>query len=297
MGENKERAEMKWGKETIRSVKMFWLEYKTQRTAVLGLAIVLITVLIAIFAPFLSPYDPWRYVGGALEPPSFDHLMGTDDLGRDGFSRIIWGSRMSMLFGVVAAVVSGIIGTILGAISGYYGGLVDDLLSRFFEIILMLPLIMLLIIVVAMYGSNIYNTILIVGITIWPWNARIMRGQVISIKERGFVLAAVGTGVGKLHILFNHIIPNGIYPVIANTTLQIGWAILTEAGLSFLGLGDPNQVTWGQMLRWGQLHIRSAWWMMTLPGIAIIILVLGFSLVGDGINYALNPKLRERTGV
>jgi peptide/nickel transport system permease protein len=262
---------------------------------VIGLVIIIVAIAIAILAPLISPYDPNAQSSYTLKPPSLQFLMGTDDLGRDILSRILWGARTSLLFGVVAASISGVLGIILGAIAGYYGGLIDDVLSRIFEVVLMIPLIFLLILIISLFGSNIYVCMLLVGLTMWPWIGRIMRAQVLSIKNRGFVQASIVSGASSLRVLFRHVVPNGIYPVIANITLQIGWAILTEAGISFLGLGDPNVVSWGQILHWGHLHMTSGWWMSFFPGVTIMLFVLGFIMFGDGINYALTPRMKERT--
>lgn len=220
--------------------------------------------------------------------------MGTDFLGRDVLSRVIWGTRVSLIFGLCAAGLSLVVGVILGAIAGYYGEWIDDLFSRFFEVFLTIPRVFLVIVIVSLWGSSMYNAILIIGLTMWPTNARIMRAQVLSLKERGFVEATMATGASNFRILFTHIIPNGIYPVISESTLQISYAILLEAGLSFLGLGDPTVVSWGQLLRHAQFHIMREWYTVIFAGLALCILILGFNLLGDGINYALNPRLRER---
>jgi len=278
----------------MRGTKAFWEEYRRDKTAVVGLMIALAAVIVSIFAPVIVPYDPFAFTGEALAPPSLDHLFGTDSLGRDVFSRVVWGTRVSLLFGLVAAGLSGLLGILLGAIPAYYGGLLDDLFSRIFEFFLIIPIIFLLILIVALFGNNILIIMIVVGLTIWPYIARIMRAQVLSLKNKAFVEAAIGAGASSYRILFKHIIPNGLYPVVANITLQIAFAILLEAGLSFLGLGDPNTVSWGQILYWGHLHVVTAWWNTFFPGLAIVILALGFTLIGDGITNTLNPRLRER---
>lgn len=281
-------------KALLQKGRMFWQEYKRDKTAVFGLGLVVFVVLIAIFAPLIAPHDPFSFVSRALSPPSSKNLFGTDSLGRDVFSRVVWGSRVSLLFGLGAAGLSGLIGIILGSIPAYHGGWLDDLLSRVYEFILIIPTIFLLILVVALFGSDIYFIMVVVGLTMWPYIARIMRAQVLSLKSKAYVQAAVGLGASNLQILFKHIIPNGIYPVTANITIQIAYAILTEAGLSFLGLGDTRQISWGQILYWGHLHVVAAWWNTLFAGIAIVVLALGFTLIGDGINNTLNPRLRER---
>jgi peptide/nickel transport system permease protein len=272
----------------------FWREYRRDKMGVVGLVIVATALVVALAAPIIAPYDPWDYSGGALAPPSVTNLFGTDTLGRDVFSRVVWGTRISLTFGVAAAGLAGVLGIVLGAVPTYYGGRVDDLFSRVFEFVLIIPMIFLLILVMALFSSNIYFMMVIVGLTMWPWLARIMRAQVLSLKSKAFVEASLVSGAGGLRILFKHIIPNGIQPVLANITLQVAFAILTEAGLSYLGVGDPNQVTWGQVLYWGQNSFRTAWWNAFFPGLAIVVLALGFTLVGDGISSTLNPRLRER---
>lgn len=268
-------------------------QFYDDKMGIIGLIIIIFALVIAVFVPLFPVWNPDEQSSEVLRGPSFQHIMGTDDIGRDVFSRILWGTRTSLLFGVVAAGISGILGIVLGAIAGYYGGVIDDLLSRVFELILMIPLLFMLILIISLFGSNVYLSMMIVGFTMWPWIGRIMRAQVLAMKNRGFVQAAIASGASDSRVLFLHIVPNGIYPVVANITLQIGWAILTEAGLSFLGLGDPNRVSWGQVLQWGHLHMTSGWWLSVFPGMTIVLFVLGFIMLGDGINYTLNPRMKQ----
>jgi peptide/nickel transport system permease protein len=276
------------------SLRIFWAQYSKDKKAVLGLGIVTFFIILAVFAPLISPYDPFLLSDALYKPPSISHPLGTDSFGRDVLSRIVWGSRVSLFFGGCAASLSLLIGIVLGAIPGYFGGKIDDLFSRFFEIFLMIPRLVIIILVVAIFGSNIMYSVLVVGLTLWPTNAKIARAQVMSIKNRGYIQSTISIGAGHFRVLFYHILPNGLYPLIANSTIEMGSAILIEASLSFLGLGDLNYVSWGQILQKGQAAIFSAWWVIIFPGICIFLLVFAFSLVGDGINYALNPKLRER---
>jgi peptide/nickel transport system permease protein len=252
------------------------------RAAVFGLAVVVFFGILALVPWLFSPYSPTSIAFAQLDAPSAAHPLGTDDIGRDVLSRVIWGSRVSLLFGVLAAALSLVLGASLGLISGYYGGWVDQILSRSFEIVLMIPAFFLLVMVVAIFGNNINFEILVVGITIWPANARIMRATVLSLKERQFVRASVATGASKGHIILRHILPNAIQPVIVNSNLQIGQAILFEAGMSFLGLSDPNVVSWGQLVNVGAFHLVDAWWLAFFPGIALAMLILSFNLIGDG---------------
>jgi len=202
-----------------------------------------------------------------------------------------------MTFGLLAAGLSMLIGTPLGLIAGYYGGWLDHVLSRFFEIILMIPAFFLLVMVVAIFGNNLDFEILIVGVTIWPANARIMRASVLSLKERKFVRAAVATGARKSRVVLRHILPNAIQPVITNTNLQIGQAILFEAGMAFLGLSDPNVISWGQMVNLGVYHLIDAWWLAFFPGLALTLLILGFNLTGDGVAAMFGLERPTAAGI
>lgn len=258
-----------------------------------GLLLLSIILIVAIFAPFIAPYDPYSLIGDLLQPPSKSHLLGTDNLGRDVFSRIVYGTRISLLIGAVSAAISGMLGTTVGAISGFFGGKVDALLSEIINVFLMIPTFFLILIVVALMGSSMLNVMIVIGLTSWPGNARLMRSQCLSLRTRTFVQAARATGESEWEIMFRHVIPNGIFPVISNTTMQVANGILTEASLSFLGLGDPNVVSWGQMIFNGRLYITSAWWIALFPGIAIVVTVASFYLIGDGLNKVFNPKLRS----
>ncbi|MBI3977681.1 MAG: ABC transporter permease [Chloroflexi bacterium] len=277
----------------MHGLREFWTQFRSDRMALVGLGILTAMIVMAVAAP-LAPYGPFTQTNDLLKPPSSQYWLGTDNLGRDIFSRVLWGGRVSLIFGVVAAGVSLVIGVTLGSIPGYYGGLVDDAFSRFFEVFLMIPALFLMILIVAIFGSNIYFTMVIVGLTIWPSNAKITRAQVMAVKHRGYVHTAKAAGASDLAILVGHVIPNGIYPVVANSTLQIAAAVIFEASLSFLGLGDPNQVSWGQVLKSGQMYLTSGWWIALFSGVAISALVFAFNLIGDGINYSLNPRLRQR---
>ena len=258
----------------------------------IGLLLIVAWGIIAIAAPLISPRGPFEQSNLYVLAPSIDHLAGTDHLGRDNFDRIIWGTRVSFMFGFGAAGISVLVGVALGAIPGYFGGAVDDIFSRSFEIFLVIPRIFLLILATAVFGTDILMTMALVGLLIWPTNAKITRAQVMTLKNRTYVKAGVAAGSGHRKILFGHILPNGIYPVVANSALEMGFAIVLEASLSFLGLGDPNQPSWGQILFGGKFYLGS-WWLTFFPGLAITSIVLGFNFIGDGLNYALNPKSRE----
>jgi peptide/nickel transport system permease protein len=275
--------------EYLNQGKLLWSEYAADRMAIVGLLLVGGAVLIAVFAPLISPYDPLSLQDDVLAPPNSRHLLGTDNIGRDMLSQLIYGTRVAFVFGVGAAGLSLIVGTI----SGYVGGALDDVISRFIEMVLMIPQFLLFATIVALFGNNIYYAMILVGLTWWPTNARIARAQVLTIKNRAFVRAAIASGASHTRILIYHILPNSIQPVIANSTLQMAYAILFEAGLSFLGLGDPNHPSWGQLLSQASRH-KAAWWMAVFSGAAIFLLVLGLNLMGDGVNTMLNPRLRRR---
>lgn len=271
-------------------VRAFVERFLAQPFAVAGSILLGIVAATAIFAPLIAPYDPFGLYP-PLRQPGQGHWLGTDPLGRDVLSMIIWGGRVSLAFAFGAAALSLAVGVVMGAVPGYVGGIVDDIFSRFLETFLVIPRLFLIILIVALLGSNIVFVIAVMGLTMWPSNAKIMRAQVLSIKKRGYVQAAIAAGVSPLPIIFRHVVPNGLAPVIANSTLQMAYAVLTEAGLSFLGLGDPNQVSWGQILNAGQSYVRSAPWIVISPGLAIMTLLLGLHFVGDGVTRVLNPRL------
>ena len=260
----------------------------------LGLILLVLIAALALLAPVLQAYDPY-FLGDDLKaPPGQSHLLGTDSLGGDVFSMILEGSRTSLLVGFTAAFISGILGTLIGGAAGYLGGRADRFISEIINIFLMLPTFFLVLITVALFGSSMLNIMVIIGLTSWPGNARLMRVQAMTLKERTFIKSAKALGESGVSLLFRYIIPNGIFPVVANTAMGIAGAILTEASLSFLGLGDPNIISWGQMVFAGRAYMTSAWWVATFPGIAILITVVAFYLLCDGLNAAFNPRNLER---
>jgi len=226
--------------------------------------------------------------------PSWNHLMGTDNLGRDIFSRIMYGARVSLLVGVVAGLIAIFIGILIGSISGYFGGKIDDLLMRFTDSFMVVPTFFLIILIVFMFGSTIWNIMIVIGITTWSATARVARAEFLSLREREFIEAARLSGCSDFRIIYRHILPNALPPIIAMTTLRIGGAILNEAALSFLGLGDISKITWGLMLHFSLKYFRKAWWMTLFPGFSIFLVVLSLNLIGDGLNSAINPQLRHR---
>ncbi len=257
-----------------------------------GLIIVGLLVFIAIFAPALAPYDPQRIdTYHILEPPSFVHLLGTDGLGRDCLSRLIYGSRISLLVGFVAVGIATFVGTVLGAIAGYYGKWVDSMIMRFVDIMLCFPTIFLIMAVIAFLEPSIWNIMIVIGLTGWMGVARLVRAEFLSLKKRDFVLAARISGASDLQIVFSEILPNAIAPILVSATLGVGGAILTESALSFLGIGvQPPTPSWGNMLTEGKDNLEIAWWLSVFPGLAILITVLGYNLLGEGLRDFFDPR-------
>lgn len=276
-------------------MKVFWQRFKKNRLAVAGGVVVLMLFIIAIFAPLISPYNPnaidKKHV---LEPPSLKHPFGTDELGRDIMSRVIWGSRISLSVGFVAVGIATIIGIILGALSGYYGRWLDSVIMRFVDIMLSIPTFFLILAVIAFIGPGIWNIMVIIGLTSWMGVSRLVRAEFLTLKEREFVIAARGLGASDIRIIFKHIMPNSLAPVIVSAILGVASAILTESALSFLGIGvQPPTPSWGNILTSGKDNIEVAWWISVFPGLAILITVLTYNLFGEGIRDALDPRLRE----
>src|SRR3989304_659406 len=273
----------------------FWRRFKQNKTALAGGLIVSSVLLIAALAPLISPYDPALIdVGKILLGPSQEHPLGTDELGRDVLSRIIWGSRISLLVGFVAVGIAIAIGVVIGAIAGYYGGTTDDVLMRFVDIMLSLPTFFLILAVIAILEPSLVNIMVVIGITSWMGVARLVRGQFLSLKETDYVTAARALGAAGLRTIFLPILPNAMSPVYVSAGLGVAGAILVESSLSFLGLGvQPPTPSWGSILTAGKDNIEIAWWLSLFPGLAILITVLGYNLLGEGLQDALNPRLKE----
>lgn len=272
----------------------FWQRFRASGYGPAGLVLLCTLIAIALLAPVIATHSPTALGDDLMQAPSRSHLFGTDHLGRDVFSGVVYGVRVSLLIGVTAAGIAAVIGTVLGAIAGYAGGFVDEAISKVTDIFLMIPAFFLVILVVAMWGNSLVYTMVIIGLTNWPANARLMRAQALSLKQRTFTRAAVALGDSHVRILLRHIMPHGLFPIIANTTLQVAAAVLTEASLSFIGLGDPNVVSWGKMIYDGRSVMQIAWWSTVFPGLAIVVTVMAFYFLGDGLNVALNPKLQGR---
>jgi peptide/nickel transport system permease protein len=265
------------------------------KLAVIGGVLVLLVFTFSIFASLIAPYNPSAIdIKNILVGPSLTHPLGTDDLGRDVLSRMLWGGRVSLKVGFVAVGIATIIGLILGSLAGYYGGWVDSIIMRGVDIMLSIPTIFLVLAVIAILEPSIINIMIVIGLTSWMEPARLIRAEFISLKEREFVLAARAIGATDDRIMMRHILPNGLSPILVSATMGIGGAILIESALSFLGLGvQPPTPSWGSLLSSGKDNIEIAWWLSAFPGLAILITVLGYNLLGEGIRDALDPRQRE----
>lgn len=272
-----------------------WKRLLKNKIAMLGLTIISILVLVAIFAPVLAPYEPLKTdVIERLKAPSFSHWLGTDDLGRDILSRIIYGSRISIQVGVISVSLALVFGVSLGVLAGYYGGWIDSLVMRLIDIMLAFPSILLAIVIMAILGPQLSNAMIAIGFVNLPRFARIVRSSVLSVKEEEYVSAAQSLGASDFRIIMKHVLPNCLAPLTVQSTLSIATAILEAAGLSFLGLGaQPPTPEWGAMLSSGRSAIQIAPWVVAFPGLAIMITVLGFNLFGDGLRDALDPKMKD----
>ncbi|MCC5810680.1 MAG: ABC transporter permease [Ectothiorhodospiraceae bacterium] len=273
----------------------FWRAFANNYGAVIGLALLLAVVLMAAFADVIYPRSPWSMVTTPFQPPlSDDVLLGSDTLGRDIAAGIVHGSRVSLLIGLTSSAVALFIGVTLGALAGYFGGWVDDAIMRFTELFQTIPNFVLAVVLVAIFTPSIGSLVAAIAIVSWPPLARLARGEFLSLRSREFVLAAVTTGQSTTRIILREILPNSLSPIIVAASLTVATAILLESALSFLGLGDPNMMSWGYMIGASRTVIRQAWWMSFFPGIAILITVLAINLVGEGLNDALNPKLARK---
>lgn len=269
----------------------FWRRFRRQPGALFGIAALLLLLCMALFASVIAPGDPFATSRQVFLPPSASHPFGTDDLGRDLFRSVIHGARASLLVGVATTIIATIIGVLVGACAGYFGRFVDDVLMRLTELFQVVPRFFLVLITVALFGSGIRLIILLLGLTYWPGAARLLRGQVLSLRSREHVVAARAIGVREPVILVRHVLPMALPPIITLSALTVGGAILVEAGLSFLGLGNRNVVSWGALLNDAQQFVRRAWWLSAFPGLAITLTVLGMNLLADGLNEAWNPRL------
>lgn len=283
----------------IRSRRTFlfdvvWKQLRHNRMALTGAGIVLAMFAMAAAATFVNSDPAAIDVSQSLLPPSLAHPLGTDDLGREVLVRMLYGARISLLVGFVAVGISTLIGIVLGAVAGYYGGWVDALVMRFVDIMLCFPTFFLILAVIAFLDPSIWNIMIVIGLTSWMGVARLIRAEFLSLRQRDFVLAAQALGASDLRLIFRHILPNAMSPVLVSATLGVAGAILTESALSFLGIGvQPPTPSWGNMLIIGKQTLGSAWWLSVFPGVAILITVLGYNLLGEGVRDALDPRLKE----
>jgi len=277
-------------------MRLLWVigkRFTRNKLSVIGAIVVFTLITISLLAPVIAPYDPTSIdVYNVLSPPDKAHILGTDELGRDLLSRIIWGSRVSLKVGFVAVGIAIMIGIILGSIAGFYGGRVDAILMRFVDIMLAFPTFFLILAVIAILEPNIFTIMAVIGVTGWMDVARLVRAEFLTLKERDFVDAARALGMRNKRLIVRHILPNALSPVFVAATFGVAGAILTESGLSFLGLGvQPPDPSWGNILTAGKDNIEIAWWLSLYPGLAILITVLSYNLVGEGLRDALDPRL------
>ena len=276
-------------------MKDFFYRFFHNKLAMIGSAFLLFFVILAIFAPLIAPYDPLANDYSAiLSAPTKSHPFGTDNLGRDILSRIIFGSRISLRVSLVSVAIATAAGVLLGVIAGFFGGIVDIVISRILEVMFSFPEVLLALLIMSILGASLNNIMIAIGIVYTPIFARITRGAVLTIKDSLYVEAATTMGVKKRVIIVRHILPNILSPVIVQVTLSLAFAILSEAALSFLGIGvKPDVPSWGMMLNYGKTWIELAWWVGVFPGIAIALTVLGFNVLGDGLRDVLDPRLRN----
>ena len=274
---------------------VFWQNLKRNKLAMAGGFVVGLLFVVSVLAPLLVPYDPnginaWQ----VLSPPSWQHWFGTDELGRDVLSRVIYGARISLKVGFVAVGIAVAIGTLVGLVSGYYSGIIDTALMRFVDIMLCFPAFFLILAVIAIREPSIWNIMIVIGLTGWMGVARLVRAETLSIREMDYIMAARCIGCSNSRIIFRHILPNAISPVLVAATLGVAGAILTESALSFLGIGVlPPTPSWGNILTSGKDYIEFAWWLSLFPGLAILVTVLAYNLLGEGIRDALDPRVKR----
>jgi len=274
----------------------FWRRYRRKTSAVIGLVLLVFVFLVAVLGPLFVMSDPWDMATRPFlwpgEDPEFP--LGSDTLGRDILTGIVHGSRVSLMIGFAATVAALGIGVTVGALAGYFRGWIDDVLMRITEIFQTVPTFLLAVVLVAIFKPSMLTIVLAISAVTWPSIARLVRGEFLSLREREFVQSCVVIGMSEVRIMFRQILPNCLPPIIVMSSVMVASAILTESGLSFLGLGDPNLMSWGTMIGIGRDAMRTAWYMSALPGVAILITVLALNLVGEGLNDALNPRLKNR---
>jgi peptide/nickel transport system permease protein len=267
--------------------------FARNRGAVIGLVILLTIIILAITAPLIFPLDPFSSVGAPFMEPFGEHLFGTDQLGRDVAAGVVHGARTSLLLALVATVISIFVGTSIGCFAGYYPGWIGNLLMRITEFFQTIPSFVFAIVLVAILQPSMKSIVIAIAVVTWPPVARLVRGEMLAIRKREFVEACVSLGMRDMRIIFQEILPNILSPIIVTGSLMVATAILIESALAFLGLGDPNIMSWGFMIGAGRSFLRTAWWLCAIPGLAILLTVLSINLIGEGLNDALNPRLRN----
>ena len=273
-------------------MRAFLRRFVRHRPAVLGLAILLAVVACALLAPAIHPASPFSLSGQPFQAPFGQYLFGTDQLGRDLAAALLYGARTTLLIGLVATAIAVLVGVTIGGLAGYYGGRVDSWLMRLTEIFQTIPFFLFAILLLAVLTPSIANVIIAIAVVSWPPMARLVRGEFMAMRDREFVLACISMGMSHTRIILRHILPNTLSSIIVTASLMVATAILIESSLSFLGLSDPNVMSWGFIIGAGRTAIRSAWWVCAIPGIAILLTVMSINLVGEGLNDALNPRLR-----
>ena len=271
-----------------------WQRFCRNRGAVLGLIVLAAVAAAALFAPVLFPKDPFALVARPFAPPSARLWLGSDVLGRDVAAGLAYGARISLLIGLVATAVALAIGVTVGGLAGYFGGIVDDSVMRITEVFQTIPSFIFGILIVAIFAPSVQTTIVAITVVTWPPVARLVRGEVMSIRNREFVMACEAVGMGHARLLLTQILPNALPAIVVVGSLMVATAILFESGLAFLGLSDPNVISWGFMIGEGRDVLRTAWWLSAIPGVAILLTVLAINLVGEGLNDAFNPRMRPR---
>lgn len=274
-------------------MKAFLKRFARHRAALAGLIVLTAILLVALIGPFFYPRDPFGLVGQPFEEPFGKFLLGTDSLGRDVAAGIVQGARTSLMIGALAAVVATVLGTWIGGFAGYFGGRLDDALMRVTEFFQTIPSFIFAILLVALMHPSVKSVVVAIAVVSWPPMARLVRGEFLALSNREFVQACVGMGMSDMRVIFLHVLPNCLSSIIVTGSLLVATAILVESGLSFLGLGDPNVMSWGYMVGASRDFLRHAWWLCAIPGVAILLTVLAINLVGDGLNDALNPSLRR----
>lgn len=298
MAKSEKRTKTSWlllMKPYLEDLKHTWYLWRKNTLAIIGTVIIAIFIFIAIFAPLLTPYSPYEQsLSNKLQTPSSSHPFGTDQFGRDILSRVLYGSRIAVQIIVIVTVISGLLGVTIGVIAGYFGGIVDEILMRLTDMFLAFPRLILAMAVAAMLGPSLTNVILAISFVNWTPYARLARAEALKVKNQPYIESIKSMGAGNIRIMFLHVLPMCISPVLVQLTLRMGTIIITAASLGFLGLGaQPPSPEWGVMVSDGRTFIIDQWWISTFPGIAIALVVLGFNLLGDGIRDILDPRLRR----